>query len=186
MLLLTAIEDSGESEEPLTPEVRASEESVLNEDWCAVCDNGGDLLICCDRCPKIFHLDCYVPALEKQPECAPHISSLSAVLLHCCSCFRGQWFCNLCTPVKQLRLLNEEVRFEISRTTPTGSLKRRLSSAQSPALTSRERKVHYKFFLSPNMKLMNSFVQFRCASGSCWSCFLVVSLRRFSNQLART
>ena len=49
--------------------ISASQGSSQNEDWCAVCDNGGDILICCDRCPKIFHLNCYVPELDKQPEC---------------------------------------------------------------------------------------------------------------------
>lgn len=33
-----------------------------NEDFCAVCLNGGELL-CCDRCPKVFHLSCHLPAL---------------------------------------------------------------------------------------------------------------------------
>ncbi len=33
-----------------------------NEDYCAVCHNGGDLL-CCEFCPKVFHLECHVPTL---------------------------------------------------------------------------------------------------------------------------
>lgn len=37
-----------------------------NEDWCAVCQNGGELL-CCDKCPKVFHLSCHVPALRNFP-----------------------------------------------------------------------------------------------------------------------
>ena len=37
-----------------------------SEDWCAVCHNGGDLL-CCDQCPKVFHLGCYVPSLTEFP-----------------------------------------------------------------------------------------------------------------------
>lgn len=37
-----------------------------NEDWCAVCQNGGDLL-CCDKCPKVFHLTCHVPTLLSFP-----------------------------------------------------------------------------------------------------------------------
>ncbi|XP_063072968.1 transcription intermediary factor 1-alpha isoform X2 [Engraulis encrasicolus] len=46
-----------------------------NEDWCAVCQNGGELL-CCDKCPKVFHLGCHIPALK---------SSSS-----------GEWFCSFC------------------------------------------------------------------------------------------
>ncbi|XP_046861230.1 E3 ubiquitin-protein ligase TRIM33-like isoform X3 [Xenia sp. Carnegie-2017] len=37
-----------------------------NDDWCAVCHNGGELL-CCDTCPKVFHLNCHVPSLTSTP-----------------------------------------------------------------------------------------------------------------------
>lgn len=37
-----------------------------NEDWCAVCQNGGELL-CCEKCPKVFHLSCHVPTLANFP-----------------------------------------------------------------------------------------------------------------------
>lgn len=47
---------------PVTQEVNPIE----NEDFCAVCLNGGELL-CCDRCPKVFHLSCHVPALLSFP-----------------------------------------------------------------------------------------------------------------------
>ncbi|XP_061770497.1 transcription intermediary factor 1-alpha isoform X4 [Nerophis ophidion] len=46
-----------------------------NEDWCAVCQNGGELL-CCDKCPKVFHLACHIPALNESPS--------------------GEWFCSFC------------------------------------------------------------------------------------------
>ncbi|XP_054844565.1 transcription intermediary factor 1-alpha-like [Eublepharis macularius] len=46
-----------------------------NEDWCAVCQNGGELL-CCDRCPKVFHLSCHVPVLRNFPS--------------------GEWICSFC------------------------------------------------------------------------------------------
>ncbi|XP_067863395.1 E3 ubiquitin-protein ligase TRIM33 isoform X2 [Heptranchias perlo] len=46
-----------------------------NEDWCAVCQNGGDLL-CCDKCPKVFHLACHVPTLLTFPS--------------------GEWICTFC------------------------------------------------------------------------------------------
>uniref|UniRef100_A0A8C8DXU6 RING-type E3 ubiquitin transferase n=1 Tax=Oryzias sinensis TaxID=183150 RepID=A0A8C8DXU6_9TELE len=38
-----------------------------NEDWCAVCINGGDLL-CCDNCPKVFHMKCHVPTIKIFPK----------------------------------------------------------------------------------------------------------------------
>ncbi|MBN3307003.1 TRI33 ligase, partial [Amia calva] len=46
-----------------------------NEDWCAVCQNGGDLL-CCEMCPKVFHLTCHVPTLLSFPS--------------------GEWICTFC------------------------------------------------------------------------------------------
>ncbi|PKU35353.1 transcription intermediary factor 1- hypothetical protein [Limosa lapponica baueri] len=46
-----------------------------NEDWCAVCQNGGELL-CCEKCPKVFHLSCHVPTLKSFPS--------------------GEWICTFC------------------------------------------------------------------------------------------
>lgn len=37
-----------------------------SEDFCAVCLIGGDLL-CCDLCPKVFHLSCHIPPLLSFP-----------------------------------------------------------------------------------------------------------------------
>ncbi|BFZ05146.1 hypothetical protein BsWGS_08185 [Bradybaena similaris] len=37
-----------------------------NDDYCACCHNGGDVL-CCDRCPKVFHLQCHIPELSAVP-----------------------------------------------------------------------------------------------------------------------
>ncbi|KAM9817676.1 tripartite motif-containing protein 66 [Neosynchiropus ocellatus] len=51
-----------------------------SEDFCAVCMIGGDLL-CCDRCPKVFHLSCHVPPLRTFPS--------------------GDWLCSLCRDVDQ-------------------------------------------------------------------------------------
>ncbi|XP_040414965.1 tripartite motif-containing protein 66 isoform X2 [Cygnus olor] len=61
---------------PVSQEVN----TIENEDFCAVCLNGGELL-CCDHCPKVFHLSCHVPALLSFPV--------------------GEWVCTLCrNPVK--------------------------------------------------------------------------------------
>ncbi|XP_070691819.1 tripartite motif-containing protein 66 [Pempheris klunzingeri] len=48
---------------------------IESEDFCAVCLIGGDLL-CCDRCPKVFHLSCHIPSLLSFPS--------------------GDWVCTLC------------------------------------------------------------------------------------------
>ncbi|CAG7725441.1 unnamed protein product [Allacma fusca] len=40
-----------------------------NEDYCAVClDGGEDVLICCDVCPKVFHLNCHLPTVKTVPK----------------------------------------------------------------------------------------------------------------------
>uniref|UniRef100_A0A665WLH5 RING-type E3 ubiquitin transferase n=1 Tax=Echeneis naucrates TaxID=173247 RepID=A0A665WLH5_ECHNA len=56
-------------------EKRMEPEEDPNEDWCAVCQNGGELL-CCDKCPKVFHLSCHIPTLNESPS--------------------GEWFCSFC------------------------------------------------------------------------------------------
>ncbi|KAG7321568.1 hypothetical protein KOW79_014426 [Hemibagrus wyckioides] len=47
-----------------------------NDDECAVCKDGGEL-ICCDGCPRAFHLTCLVPPLTSIPS--------------------GSWRCRLCS-----------------------------------------------------------------------------------------
>lgn len=38
-----------------------------NEDWCAVCLDGGELM-CCDKCPKVFHQTCHIPNISSLPD----------------------------------------------------------------------------------------------------------------------
>lgn len=51
-----------------TKEIQPEQDSaeIESEDFCAVCLIGGELL-CCDRCPKVFHLSCHVPPLLSFP-----------------------------------------------------------------------------------------------------------------------
>lgn len=54
------------------------DEGQNNEDYCGVCRNGGQLL-CCDTCPKVYHLHCHIPALSDLP--------------------RDSWSCGLCSNI---------------------------------------------------------------------------------------
>ena len=45
-------------------------------DYCHICQDGGELL-CCDKCPKAYHLQCLYPPLKKIPD--------------------GTWHCPRCT-----------------------------------------------------------------------------------------
>ncbi|XP_030056887.1 tripartite motif-containing protein 66 [Microcaecilia unicolor] len=69
-----------------SPAMSEESEPIENEDFCAVCKNGGEML-CCDHCPKVFHLSCHVPALLSFPV--------------------GEWVCTLCR-----NLLNPEVEYD--------------------------------------------------------------------------
>ncbi|XP_046754682.1 autoimmune regulator-like [Gallus gallus] len=60
--------------EPLYPHPRQD-----NEDECAVCGDGGEL-ICCDGCPRAFHLPCLVPPLPRVPSGTWQCSSCVAKL----------------------------------------------------------------------------------------------------------
>ncbi|KAK8746824.1 hypothetical protein OTU49_016838 [Cherax quadricarinatus] len=60
-----------------------------NDDWCAVCWDGGDL-ICCDFCPKVFHVHCHIPTLTHLPT------------------ENEKWQCMLCTDLDSLQLYDSD------------------------------------------------------------------------------
>ncbi|XP_053418334.1 tripartite motif-containing protein 66 isoform X2 [Nycticebus coucang] len=81
---LPAVEGTSCEEHRLIPRTPGAKKGppapIENEDFCAVCLNGGELL-CCDRCPKVYHLSCHVPALLSFPG--------------------GEWVCTLCRSLTQ-------------------------------------------------------------------------------------
>ncbi|XP_073698608.1 uncharacterized protein [Garra rufa] len=48
-----------------------------NDDECYVCRSEGDLLVCCDECPRAFHSHCHLPAADGDSP--------------------GEWICTFCT-----------------------------------------------------------------------------------------
>lgn len=59
--------EAGSGPEPeLVAELDPGPGTEESEDFCAVCLHGGHLL-CCDRCPKVYHLACHVPPLLSCP-----------------------------------------------------------------------------------------------------------------------
>lgn len=88
------------SDAAVEPEATVERPEIENEDFCAVCLIGGDLL-CCDRCPKVFHLSCHVPPLRSFPT--------------------GDWICTLCRDVEQPEVENECENLQMSTgTVPYG------------------------------------------------------------------
>uniref|UniRef100_A0A672Z3M3 RING-type E3 ubiquitin transferase n=1 Tax=Sphaeramia orbicularis TaxID=375764 RepID=A0A672Z3M3_9TELE len=83
--------------DPDPSEKRAEPEEDPNEDWCAVCQNGGELL-CCDKCPKVFHLSCHIPTLNESPS--------------------GEWFCSFCRD-----LVSPEMEYDCDRKNDPGTEK---------------------------------------------------------------
>ncbi|XP_048119665.1 tripartite motif-containing protein 66 [Alosa alosa] len=98
--LLPPVEEEQEMQEEaeVEAEEEAEEEAEMeNEDFCAVCLIGGELL-CCDRCPKVYHLSCHVPSLLSFPN--------------------GDWVCSLCRDVQQ-----PEVEYDCENTRLSAELK---------------------------------------------------------------
>lgn len=103
------IQQSESAAQPEAEKTGAPEEDP-NEDWCAVCQNGGELL-CCDKCPKVFHLTCHIPTLLESPRWETRylpdvrlhnnfsylhiLIQLQVELLLSCP-HSGEWFCSFC------------------------------------------------------------------------------------------
>jgi hypothetical protein len=73
---VTKTETAQDEEEDLKPKIESaatqaeeleSNEADVSSEVCAVCQNGGELLIC-DYCPRVYHLPCHVPTVHSKPE----------------------------------------------------------------------------------------------------------------------
>ncbi|XP_069759258.1 transcription intermediary factor 1-alpha-like isoform X5 [Narcine bancroftii] len=103
---------SSASHKPVRSGADNSKEDDPNEDWCAVCQNGGDLL-CCEKCPKVFHLACHVPTLLSFPS--------------------GHWICTFCRdPV------NPEVVYDCDEQWQTGEKRKGGGISEIPPIDQRK------------------------------------------------
>ena len=41
-------------------------QEIESEVYCAKCHDGGDMY-CCLRCPKVYHMECYIPPMKTEP-----------------------------------------------------------------------------------------------------------------------
>ncbi|XP_051886022.1 transcription intermediary factor 1-alpha-like isoform X2 [Pristis pectinata] len=103
---------SSASHKPARAGAENSKEDDPNEDWCAVCQNGGDLL-CCEKCPKVFHLVCHVPTLLTFPS--------------------GEWICTFCRdPV------NPEVVYDCDEQWQAGEKRKVGGASEMPPIDQRK------------------------------------------------
>jgi len=68
--ILITVAAKEEADTSVKPESEPLEEEDNNEDFCGICnsdENEKVVMICCDGCPKVFHLNCHVPALSEIP-----------------------------------------------------------------------------------------------------------------------
>ena len=70
----TGEEEEDEDEED--QEIEEEDSEGEHADYCHRCKDGGELL-CCDKCPLAYHLECAFPPLKKIPD--------------------GDWWCQRCT-----------------------------------------------------------------------------------------
>ena len=63
------------------------EDDSDHESQCHVCGEDGEL-ICCDQCPKVYHLDCHEPPIRRLPRSGDfsHCLELMIIFIECLFC----------------------------------------------------------------------------------------------------
>ncbi|XP_032220533.1 E3 ubiquitin-protein ligase TRIM33 isoform X2 [Nematostella vectensis] len=115
---MSSCTESNKMEDAGSGESGIDEAMSSNDDWCAVCRNGGELL-CCDTCPRVFHLQCHIPSVNNTPS--------------------DKWSCGLCNKL-DVKLLQDEAALSMAQ----GGNKRRSSLS---GLLEWERKICEKILL---------------------------------------
>lgn len=101
-----------------TQEEKNDQKDDPNEDWCAVCLDGGELM-CCDKCPKVFHQNCHIPAISSLPDESE------------------TWQCLLCVNLSKLAASMEKEICSLNENNGDG----KGENANEPKLTTSELKV---------------------------------------------
>lgn len=111
------------------------EKIKTNRESCAICRDGGDLLLC-DNCPKSFHLDCLKLKKNDIPE--------------------GSWYCPTCLPKinrrKETSLKTENVDSEKERKRILKNEKRRLWRLKRKALLAKSKENMNGLNMESNLK----------------------------------
>lgn len=64
-LIAPPVSDDATKRQRCEPKEYKKHGKAINHDYCDSCQEGGDL-VCCDRCPVSFHLQCHDPPLEEE------------------------------------------------------------------------------------------------------------------------
>jgi hypothetical protein len=68
-----------------------------SDDFCAVCRCGGEL-VCCDECPRVYHVECHIPSLNE-------------------IAMNDKWKCGLCSEINtSLKRKHDDMNEKLSST----------------------------------------------------------------------
>lgn len=99
-----------------------------NEDWCACCMDGGELM-CCDKCPKVFHQACHIPVISSLPD------------------ETETWQCLLCYNFADASPGKESDVDQIDETLKNSSLSDQIGEKRGPGLSTFELKILQRILL---------------------------------------